>query len=145
MIDDMPKCRNRLLYLTPSGDNELSAFANITGADTPAHPRSLTSACNVTCEDSIIVIPDYIPEKSDLCIFCSWVGRFASYFDAYTSRHIFSSQCSYIRMIRVKRFNGIESFSPHQRIHEKRSGSSFINKVPRTNLKGVVGHFLRRS
>ena len=96
MIDDMPKCRNRLLYLTPSGDNELSAIANITGADKPAHPRSLTSACNVPCEDSIIVIPDYIPEMSDLFVF-SVAGLVGSHLTlTLTPQDIFSQANAHI-------------------------------------------------
>ena len=31
---------------------------------------------------------------------------------------------------------------PIGRFHFRNSGANFINKVPRTNLKSVVGHFL---
>ena len=55
-----------LFTFEPGHENmRLMSYANNKGADQPAHPRSLISACFVRCLDSIISL-DSIAEMSRL-------------------------------------------------------------------------------
>ena len=76
----------------------LMSYANNTGADQPAHPRSLISAFVVRCLDSIIFL-DSIAFKT-LASFCGCTGRFVSGVVGNSRRNVLSCRCSII--IRAK-------------------------------------------
>ena len=76
-----------------SGGHEkmcLMSYANNKGADQPAHPRSLISACVVRCLDI------YSRNFKTLASFYGCAGQFVSGLIGDSRRHIFSWRGSYI-------------------------------------------------
>ena len=64
---------------TKSWENPFSPYVNNTGADQPAHPRSLINSFVVRCLDSIITLSFYIRNFKTLASFCGCADRFVSY------------------------------------------------------------------